>query len=404
MTTRPIPVEDALKVIDALGAELATGRGAALRAHAGVINEEIYAQRNLPPFDNSQMDGYALCGLPPDRASWTVIGEVAAGYPATTPLAPGQAMRVFTGSVLPPGTEAVVMQEQVTVAEQITVAGDITPGQFMRLTGSDVAVGDLVVRKGHRLTPALVGLLTSLGVAPIPVGRMPRVGLFTSGDELVLPGTAPLPHQIIEGNMAMLTAAIGQLGIVAEPPRMTRDDPEAMREALEGLLATCDVVITTGGVSVGDHDHLKDVLTLLGVDPLFWRIRQRPGKPIFCGKHGTTVVLGLPGNPVSTLVCFYIYAWPLLCAMLDQPDLLLPREHHPLLKPVTGFADLTQFLRAKIIAEGVMPLEGQRSDQLRAFVEANCLIRLPEGAATYEAGIPVECILLPGTQEVDSKP
>jgi len=400
MSAPPVPVADALQLIAELAQPRPSVRRSLLEACQRPVARDLIAPRDLPGFDNSQMDGYALAGLPPVCDRWRVIGLLQAGSETVLALQPGEAARVYTGSPLPSGTDAVVMQEFVTggATDVIQVTGALMPGQYIRKRGSDLAAGAVALSAGEPLTPAAVGLLSSLGVAEVDICQAPRIGLFTSGDEVVPAGNIPLPHQIIDGNLPMLAAALQGLGLTPQATSYAPDQPEAVRERLKTLLEECDVILTTGGVSVGDFDFVQSALSALGATPLLWRVRQRPGKPLLIarGPDGQ-VILGLPGNPVSALTCFYIYAWPLLRGMLGFRDTRLPARLLPLMSTVSGIPGLMQFLRGAITPQGVVPLEGQGSHQLSRFAHAQCLIVIPESEGVLPIGTPVTCHLLPGS-------
>ncbi|MEO7995429.1 MAG: molybdopterin molybdotransferase MoeA, partial [bacterium] len=279
----------------------------------------------------------------------------------------------------------------------LTVRGPITAGQFIRRAGSDLTAGSLALSAKEYLTPACIGVAAALGYATVRVYPLPRVGIFSSGDELVPVGTTPLPYQSFESNTWALNAACRQYAIRNATIVRTADDRAAIEAALDPLIAANDLVLITGGVSVGDHDHIKPALAALGAEIVFWRVRQRPGKPLLCAHRGTTLILGLPGNPVSTLTCFYLYATQAVHKMTQSSPWPLRQRTARLTAPVTGLADLTQFVRGWLRPDSddqwiVTPQAQQGSHQLSALAHSNVLIELPEEARDYGEGDEVKCL------------
>lgn len=401
----PLSVADALALVVAHAHAFPAEEIALADATGRVLAADIVALRDLPGFDNSQMDGYALRlgqdvlvanGQP---LEFQLIGALPAGSQEDLAISSAEAVRVFTGGPLPRAANAVVMQEQVERLGEthIRLLASVEEGQYIRRAGSDVPAGEIALRRGDALTPAAIGLLASLGVERVAVHRQPTIAILSTGDELVPPGQVPGLNQTIEGNSLMLAAALRGLGVHDVTVVRERDDPGSIRLALQGLLQRCDLLLITGGVSVGDHDHVKGLLHELGVEQIFWRVRQRPGKPLFYGNRDGTLVLGLPGNPASTLFTFYYYGWPVIRALqgFTGEALHLTRRWATLEAPAKGVMGVTQFLRGEWKSESVRALGGQGSHQIRPFALANCLIVLPERDGMYTEGERVECVMLP---------
>ena len=302
------------------------------RALGRVLAEEVTSAIDVPPFDSSGMDGYALIAGP--EAELEVIGEARAGHPAPEAVRAGAAVRISTGAVLPEGADAVVPVERTTAvkggeshprAVDPVMRGKVhtsrvrvpetEPGANIRRAGEDISIGAVVLRPGTMLGPAELGVAASVGRAALRCSRRPRVAVLVTGDELTPPGEALEPGGIYSSNSFALSAQVERAGAELAARGTVPDTPEGTREALRGALETVDVVIVSGGVSVGPHDHVKDALRDLGVEERFWGVRLRPGKPTWFGTRDGTLAFGLPGNPVSAMVTFQLFARPALAAL-----------------------------------------------------------------------------------------
>lgn len=347
------------------------------------------AARTQPAADLSAMDGYALCGDGP----WEMVGESRAGLPFAGALAPGQCCRISTGAHMPEGADRVLIQEDAS-REGSRIATDAPPssGQHVRKSGFDFASGDVVLRKGDPLTPASMALAISAGLAELEVGRPPRIAVLDSGDELVPPGAPAGPHQLPASNGAMIAA---MLAPYAGPVAMlgpVADSREALAEALEQAGGS-EIVITSGGASVGDHDLVQAALKEWGAQIDFWKVAVRPGKPLMVATRemawGRQVILGLPGNPVSSFVTAFLFALPLMRKAMGARD-PLPRASSQVVGdalPPTG--NRREFLRG-IIEDGRVRLAGsQDSSALLALARADCLIDRPAGSPEAAVGDPV---------------
>jgi molybdopterin molybdotransferase len=366
----------------------AAGRVTAEPAHAAV---------DLPPFPASAMDGFAL------RAADTpgtlpIVARVAAGRPAPRPLAAGEAMAIATGGVVPDGADSVVPIEVVTETDSsVAVSDNVAYGDNVRNRGGDLRAGDVVVAAGVRLGPAHVGALAAAGVTSVRCARRPRAVVVVTGTELRPPGEPLEPGQIYDANGFILDAQLRSAGAVVERLPAVVDDEAATRAAIEHGL-TADALVTTGGVSVGVYDLVRAAEADLGVEEIFWRVAMQPGKPVAFGVRGRTLVFGLPGNPVSSLVGFELFVRP---ALLAQQGLAEPRPaFRPgrLGAPARRLAARDALLRARIRVEGdtllLEPLTGQQSHMIAHAATADSLVLVPQGDGDLPAGSPVSYLPL----------
>lgn len=339
----------------------------------------------LPGFDNSMMDGYAVRAEDTrDPAPIAVIGTQSAGPDLQLKIeAPRQAIRIFTGAPLPKGCDAVIMQEDVTVIENaISCTEPVVPGENIRLLGSDLCSGQLLLQPGDVITPGRIGLLASQGLTDLPVYRLPRIAILSTGDELVSPGTSPLlPGKLYNSNGSMIAALLLQLGLSVTELAQSPDSLTDTTSTLRRLSEQNDIIILSGGVSVGDKDHVKPALSELGMPPQLWRIKIKPGKP-FLFTHRSLpkplFVFGLPGNPVSTFVTFQLFVRPALLKWCGTPscDLSPPSASAILTHDLYNPGDRPHFIRG-VHQKGQFTAKGlQRSDALFALSEANSLMRV----------------------------
>lgn len=371
---------------------------ALVEALGAVTAEAVTAADPSPPFDNTAMDGYALRAADVTAAGEAtpvrleVVTTLAAGTSERPTVGPGQAARIMTGAPVPPGADAVVMVERTERDgdDGVLVAAAVPEGNHIRRVGEDLAVGDVVVGEGVVLTPASVGVLATAGRRDVLVRRPPRVGVISTGDELVAP-PAPLAHgQIRDSNRPMLLAQVAAAGFRPVDLGTVADDEDALVEALTGAARTCDAVVTSGGVSVGDYDLVKAVLDRLG-EMRWMQIAIRPAKPFAFGVIGTTPAFGLPGNPVSSLVSFELLAAPGLRAMMGHPVVDRPRRlavaDEALTRRPDGKIHFQRVVaRYEAGAYRVAPVGGQGSHQLAAAATADALAVLPDGDGVPAGG------------------
>jgi molybdopterin molybdotransferase len=370
----------------------------AVRDAAGrVTAEAARAAIDLPPFPSSAMDGFAVRAADvPGRLP--VVERIAAGRPATRALAPGEAMAISTGGVVPDGADAVIPIEYVVQHDnEIDVEGVVHAGAHVRPRGGDAAAGDVVVAAGVRLGPAQLGALAAAGVASIACAPRPRVAILATGSELAGAGAELEPGQIYESNGLMLAAALASVGADITALPVVADDETAHRAALERGLAA-DVLVTSGGVSVGPHDLVRAIEAELGVEEVFWRVAIKPGKPVSFGVRGETLVFGLPGNPLSSLVGCELFVKPALRALQGQRE-PLPRLESGVLAAALARNDARdEFVRARsrVDRNGVVlePLQGQESHMIVRAATADALVHVPRGDGELAAGSHVAWIRL----------
>ena len=372
--------------------------GVRLSTAAGRITaRDVAAAVDLPPFDSSAMDGYAVraADLPGELR---VVDHAAAGLPAASAVVAGNAVEISTGGVVPAGADAVLPVEYVVKHDNtIRTESVLQPGANVRPRGGDVAVGDTVVPRGVRLGAAQLGALAAVGAGEVVCTRRPRVAILATGTELVAPGVPLEPGQIYESNGVMLAAALAAAGADIELLPAVADDEAAHRAALErGLDA--DVLVTSGGVSVGPHDLVRRIEAELGVDEVFWRVAMRPGKPVSFGVHGQTLVFGLPGNLVSSLVGAELFVKPALRAL---QGLLEPRPRFDagrLGTSVRRSDARDDFVRARVRLDEdgtiLEPLSGQESHMIARAAAADALVHVPRGEGEIEAGAQIRWLRL----------
>jgi molybdopterin molybdotransferase len=350
---------------------------------------DVLARVDLPPFASSAMDGFAVRSedLP---GTLRIVGESAAGRPYEGRLDSGCAAVISTGAVVPDGADAVVPLENVVrLANTVEIADEVRSGAHVRPRGGDVATAEVVVPAGVRLTPARLAAAAAAGVALVSCRRRPRVSVLATGSELVAPGGELRPGQIYETNSLMLDAALLDVGaeVVSAPPAI--DDEAALREALEEGLAS-DVLVTSGGVSVGEHDLVRAVERELDVEEVFWRVSIKPGKPVAFGVRGDTLVFGLPGNPVSALVGCELFVKPALRALQGLTDPLPRVDHGRLSIGLRRNGERDEFVRARVLVDGdgvvLEPIVGQESHMIVRSSAADALVHVPRGNGEVAAG------------------
>jgi molybdopterin molybdotransferase len=380
-------VEDAQAQILARCAPLEAEKVALDAASGRVTAEAGLAAVDLPPFPSSAMDGFALrsADVPGTLA---IGGRIAAGSPAERELHAGEAMAISTGGVVPDGADAVAPIEIVSERDGVLEVPDaIAAGAHVRPRGGDVRTGDVVVPAGVRLAATQLGALAAAGVAEILCARRPRVAVLATGSELVAPGTPLAPGQVYEANALMLAAALRAAGAEVERLPSVADEDPAHRAALERGLAA-DVLVTSGGVSVGPHDLVRRIEAELGVEEVFWQVAVKPGKPVAFGVHGRTLVFGLPGNPVSSLVGCELFVKPAIRALQGLADPLPRFERGRLSAPLTRNVGRDELVRARIHADvdGVVlePLTGQESHMIVRAAAADALVHVARGEGTLD--------------------
>ena len=367
-----------------------------LAAAAGlVLGEDIQAITDIPNFRQSSMDGYAI-RFEAGRSVFQIAGEIAAGSAKPLEIRSGEAARIFTGAALPLGADTVVMQEKVSLEDgQIRIEDHgIQAFQHVRERGAEIKDGALAMQAGTVLSPAAIGFLAGIGIPEVQVIPSPTVSVILTGNELQAPGKTLTFGQVYEANSAMLKAALGRIGITDISVLRAEDDLKVLQNVLSQALSESDLVLLTGGVSVGNYDFVVAAAKNCGVKQAFHKIRQKPGKPLYFGSKYQKIVFGLPGNPSSVLSCFYQYVMPAIGRMMGKV-LDLKATKAVLTHDYAKATGLTHFLKGRYNNGNVTPLHAQESFRLHSFAEANCLIVLEETAADYKAGDRVEVHLLP---------
>lgn len=357
----------------------------ALRRHAAA---DVRSAVDLPRFTQSAMDGYAIRAE--DAAKELLVtGEQPAGRDRGLRIGAGEAVRIFTGAPIPAGATAVVMQEDVErTGDRIRILGEVAAGEFLRPRGGDLCAGQTVLRAGDRITAARIGLLLSAGIPVIDVHRLPRIGIVSTGDELLPPGADPGPGESIDSNSPMLAAMFGNDGII-HATRHSPDDPAILADTLRSL-ANADVLVLSGGASVGDHDPVHAALDRLGAERLFWQVDIKPGKPLLFARWEHRLVFGLPGNPVSSFVAATLFVRPALLRLAGScHETAIPeRLSIPLAFPVSNPGHRPHYLRG-IVRNGLFhPAPVQQSHGLAALAAANAIARV-EAGMTLPAGSPL---------------
>jgi len=342
--------------------------------------QDCFARLPLPAFDNSAMDGYAVVASSCHKGGrLRVIGEQPAGPDRKLRVGGGEAVRIFTGAPLPQGVDAILMQEDVTPdGTDISVNVDVEAGDFVRRRGCDLAEGQMILSRGERIRSATVALLSSQGFADVIVGSKATAAVISTGDELVKPGEELQPGQIYDSNSALLSALLQRCRVSAIAVEHCRDDRESLGDAIKRGIKNY-VLIISGGVSVGEHDLVKEALRKLGADIEIWRVAIKPGKPFLFGNIGECFVFGLPGNPVSAFVTFLQFVRPAVLRMMGAKDLDLPQVPAKLAVDLTNDGDRPHYIRGKLEHGRFTPIGRQESHALFGLSQANALLRVAVG-------------------------
>ncbi|WP_297768702.1 gephyrin-like molybdotransferase Glp [uncultured Roseovarius sp.] len=389
-----ITVDAALSHLFALVEPVAIEEVPLAEASGRILAREVTARRDQPPFAASAMDGYAIrADEATPGARFTVIGEAAAGHGFGRPVNAGEAVRIFTGAPLPEGATRVIIQEDVTRGgDTITLGTDIGTKDHIRPAGCDFREGQSIAAP-RLLRPADIALLASMNIADVPVRRKPQIALMSTGDELVMPGEAPGPDQIIASNTFGLKALLDSLGAEARILPIARDTVSSLTAGFT-LAHGADLIVTIGGASVGDHDLVGQVAGDLGMDRAFYKVAMRPGKPLMAGRMGDAAMVGLPGNPVSAMVCGHVFLAPMLRVMLGFGACPTPRKTAPLACPLPRNGPREHYMRAALSADGIRPEDKQDSSLLRILANAEALMVRPASDPARSAGEMVEYLPL----------
>jgi len=402
-----LPVERARALIREFLAPVTAVERVHIRAALGrVLAADVPSPIDVPGHDNSAMDGWAVRFADLDPAGTTLrrVGESFAGKPFAGALGRGEAVRIFTGGVMPPGADTVVMQERASVtADGVRIAAGAVSraGQNRRFAGEDVKRGTTVLRAGHPVRPAEIGVLASLGIAEATVYRRLRVAFFSTGDELRAIGETLGAGEVYDSNRYTLYGMLTRLGCDVLDMGVVPDVPQALEQAFVTSAGAADVVITSGGVSVGEADYVRDLLGKLG-EVLFWKIAMKPGRPLAYGRIGRAHFFGLPGNPVAVMVTFYNFVRDALLTLQGRSDVApVPAFKATLASPIRKAPGRTEFQRGILTGNGtggysVRTTGEQGSGILSSMAQANCFIVLPVDAGNLEPGTPVDVQVLEG--------
>lgn len=399
-----MPVADALSAVLAGAGPLPEETVALDAAHRRVLAHDVAALRTQPPQAMSAMDGYAVRSADASHPSarLKVIGEVAAGRPFERTVGAGEAVRIFTGGVIPDGADAVVIQEDTVVdGGHVTLTEAARPGRHIRTAGIDFRQGDVLLVQGKRLTDRDLSLAAGMNHPHLAVRRRPKVALLATGDELKMPGSAPGPGQIIYSNGYALRALARDEGAETIDLGIAADTFEATTSGIRRARDSgADILVTTGGASVGDHDLVKPSLEAEGFAMAFWKIAMRPGKPMMHGRLGAMQVIGLPGNPVSSYVCAFLFLVPLIRALSGRTDVRHVTGTALLGRDVGANDDREDYMRARLEtrADGVLiatPVDHQDSSLLGNLAAARALVVRPPFSPAAAAGSPCNVLRLP---------
>jgi molybdopterin molybdotransferase len=370
-----------------------------------VLAEDIISPVNVPNHDNSAMDGYAFNAndLPVEgETRLKIIGTAYAGNAYTGTVSSGTCVRIMTGAVMPEATDTVVVQERVTVEGEAIRFTDLPKrGMNRRLAGEDLKLGQIVLASGHLMRPADLGLIASLGFVEIKVYRKLRVAFFSTGDELASVGQVLQSGQVYDSNRYTIHGMLARLGVEIIDMGVVRDDPALLKNALQEAASSADVILTSGGVSVGEADYMKDLLAKFG-QVVFWKLAMKPGRPLAYGKVGNAHYFGLPGNPVAVMVTFYQFVREALLVLMGQPEpALLPLFKVECTSNIRKLTGRTEFQRGKLFIDSdgewkVTPTGAQGSGILRSMSEANCFIVLDDNVGNVSPGATVQVQVLEG--------
>lgn len=394
--SRMISVEQALKLVSSFKPEMKTETRPTADSLGQVLANDVLSPINMPPFPQSAMDGYALGGGSLAKgSSFRMIGEIAAGSPDHLELGAGECVRIFTGAPVPISASAVVQQEWIERSgELITLKKEVSERMHIRPMGEQMKASDIALTKGTLITPAAVGFISMLGLTEVEVFAKPKVEVLVTGDELAKPGESLAYGQIFESNSYMLISALEKEGITAQSDRVP-DNLDQTVARISNALEQNDVVIISGGISVGDHDHVGTALNQLGIEEVFYKVKQKPGKPLFFGTKDGTAIFALPGNPAASLSCFYLYVLPILRKFFGRSDQHLDCRNLPLSHDFVKKGDRAVFLKARVSNDQVEILNDQSSAMLSSFAVANALVYLSESTAEVKARQAVSTFMLP---------
>jgi len=393
-----ISVEEAKELVATNSFQLSPVNKNIAEAIHFVLAENIFSPIAYPPFDQSAMDGYAIKYS--DFVQWKkikIVGESSAGHPFKEKIVSGQAVQIFTGAKIPYGADTVVMQEYVTIENEHLIIDNpnLSAGLNIRKKSSQTKKGAIVLQKGNILNPGAIGFLSGLGITSVKVIPEPKVTVIVTGNELQKPGKPLAEGKVYESNSFALNAALESLQIKAQEIISVRDSEKNISDEIKKAISTSDLVLIAGGISVGKYDFVGKALKQLGVKNIFYKVFQKPGKPLYFGKYKKRLLFGLPGNPAAALTCFYEYVFSAIRKMQGHERISLETKNISIASGYSKKEGLALFLKGKITDGKVHLLSGQESSNLSSFALADCLIYLPANKKNITDGESVEIHLLP---------
>ena len=378
-----ISVDDAFSILNKTTFSMREVEVSLRDAHSFILAETLISPISMPAFRQANMDGFALSLH--DELTYDIVGEIKAGDFFDGQLRPGQAMKIFTGAAVPDSTQAVIQIEKVIVNNhQLQLQENVIPETNIRALGSQIEEGTVALEKGSILNPASIGFLAGLGFTSVKVFAKPKVGIVITGNELVQAGQ-PLPNgKVYDSNSIMLKVALQSAQYHQLKTYQVEDTFEATKSVLQQAIEENDVILVSGGISVGDYDFVGKALQSLAVETLFYKVNQKPGKPLYCGKLKDKMIFALPGNPAASLTCFYVYVLPTLNIISGKKASYKSSISKPLAHDYEVSNSRSQFLKAIIEKDEVAILPHQDSSMLDSFALANALVFVPEG--NYQLG------------------
>ncbi|MNX69161.1 Molybdopterin molybdenumtransferase [compost metagenome] len=388
-----VSVQDAFSILKSNLPNLQEIEYSLVQARKHVLAETLFSPINMPPFRQSAMDGFALCLH--DALQYDIVGEIKAGDTHQVVLLPGQAIKIFTGAAVPDSAQAVIQIEKVTVKEQQLFLEEMVPAQTnVRPIGEQIAIGELALEKGSVLNAAAIGFLAGLGFTSVKVFKKSSVGILVTGNELVKPGS-PLEYgKVYESNGIMLESALKEAYFDTVNLYEVNDNFENTKNKLQEALSVNDVVLVSGGISVGDYDFVAAALKELAIETLFYKVNQKPGKPLFAGKLKDKMVFALPGNPAACLTCFYVYVLPTLSILSGKATNYNQSKSISIAHDYSVRNTRSQFLKASIVNDEANVLSHQASSMLNSFSVSNGLVFVPDGNYELKKGDKVAVYLL----------
>jgi molybdopterin molybdotransferase len=380
-----ISVSEALAEVEKYCNPLKTVTREVVDCYGYILAENVISPLNMPPFRQSSMDGYAF--IYSDENSYKVIGEVQTGISQNINLKKGEAIRIFTGARVPDEADTVLMQEHVSRIEDKIIIEKIPKiGSNVRPEGEQIKIGEIALEKGTFLNEAAVGFLAGLGIKDIQVYKRPKVGILITGNEIKGSGKILEEGEIYDSNSLTLKLGLKRLGIEEIEILFAKDTLEETTNSLKKLINNNDVILISGGISVGDYDFVEESLKENGVEKIFYNVNQKPGKPLWFGKKEEKIIFALPGNPASSLTCFYVYAWPILKAKMGFKEFHLPKLNAKANSDIQNNFSKTLFLKGNVENNTATEFYGQASSMLKSFAVSNALLIIPEEVKLIKKG------------------